>query len=221
MARTTIPALSTTKPNNGMALLARRLGRRHTSERNTPMDHQPDDLVGQPVDGVPKRDPDEYCNARRTRDGTFIGYCKRTSGWGTDRDNGRCSSHGGSGGSGDEHEGNDWASTHKAYSQSLVEDFLTDEEIERVKQFEELTETPQGAQAFARTAAGIAMEQFRRSGDQRFLQRVESICDTFGIAPEEVMRAEVDVNGQVDHDHTHDLDDNTRKVLDKMTGGDS
>jgi len=149
------------------------------------MDHQPDDLVGEPVDDVPTREPDEYCNARRTRDGTFTGYCKRTSGWGTERDSGRCSSHGGSGGSGDEHEGNDWAATHGAYSDSFVQDFLTEEEIERVRQAEDLLEEPESAQALARTVAGITLEQFRRTGDERFLRRYESISDTFGIAPDD------------------------------------
>ena len=56
----------------------------------------------------------------------------RPSGWGTEGDSGRCSSHGGSGGSGDEHEGNDWAAKHGAYSDSFVQDFLTEEEIERL-----------------------------------------------------------------------------------------
>lgn len=149
------------------------------------MDHQPDDLVGEPVDDVPEREPDEYCNARRTRGGTFIGYCQRTSGWGTERDSGRCSSHGGSGGSSDEHEGNDWAATHGAYSDSFVQDFLTEEEIERVRQAEDLLEEPESAQALARTVAGITLEQFRRTGDERFLRRYESISDTFGIAPDD------------------------------------
>jgi hypothetical protein len=149
------------------------------------MDHEPDDLVGEPVDDVPEREPDEYCNARRTRDGTFIGYCKRTSGWGTEGDSGRCSSHGGSGGSGDEHEGNDWAAKHGAYSDSFVQDFLTEEEIERVRQAEDLLEEPESAQALARTVAGITLEQFRRTGDERFLRRYESISDTFGIAPDD------------------------------------
>jgi hypothetical protein len=158
------------------------------------MEHQPDDLVGESVDDVPTREPGEYCNGRRTRDGIFIGYCKRTSGWGTDEDSGRCDWHGGSGGSSDEHEGNDWAATHGAYSKSFVKDFLRDEEIERVEQFEELAGSVEGAQAVARTAAGIALEQFRRTGDGRFLRRYESICDTFEIAPTD----ELELSGDVD-----------------------
>ena len=154
------------------------------------MEHQPDDLVGESVDDVPTREPSEYCNARRTRDGTFIAYCKRTSGWGTEEDSGRCSSHGGSGGSSNEHEGNDWAATHGAYSDSFVQNFLRDEEIERVRQAEDLLGKPESAQALARTVAGIALEQFRRTGDSRFVRRYESICDTFGIAPDDEIRHE-------------------------------
>lgn len=154
------------------------------------MDHEPDDLVGKPLEEVPERDPDEHCNARRTRDGRFVGYCKRTSGWGTDRDTGRCSSHGGSGGSSTEHEGNDWAATHGAYSESFVTNFLREEEIARVEQAEDLLGDPESAQGLARTVAAITLEQFRRTGDERFLRRYESICDTFNIAPDEVERRE-------------------------------
>jgi len=183
-------ALLTTKPSNGSAPGGPIAGRRNHSERNTPMEHQPDDLVGEPVGDAPMREPGEYCNGRRTRDGIFIGYCKRTSGWGTDEDSGRCDWHGGSGGSSDEHEGNDWATTHGAYSESFVENFLRDEEIERVRQAEDLLGKPESAQALARTIAGIALEQFRRTGDGRFLRRYESICDTFGIAPDDEIRHE-------------------------------
>lgn len=116
--------------------------------------------------------------------------CGQPAGYGTDLEDGKCKHHRGTSPDGESHEDNDWAATHGAYSASFVEDFLTDEEIERVHDFEELTETPQGAQAFARTAAGIAMEQFRRTGDQRFMQRAESICDTFGIAPADELAVE-------------------------------
>jgi len=120
--------------------------------------------------------------------------CGRTAGWGTEFDDGKCRQHRGTSPDGSSHQGNDWAATHKAYSQSFVEDFLTDEEIERVEQFQDITETPEGAQAMARTAAGIALEQFRRSGDERFLRRYESICDTFGIAPAD----ELELSGGLD-----------------------
>ncbi|MDS0280287.1 hypothetical protein NDI85_21110 [Halomicroarcula sp. S1AR25-4] len=70
------------------------------------MDQTEDDLVGHPIDDVPKRQPGDDCNARRTDDGRFVGYCNRTAGWGTDGDGGRCSTHGGSDDSGAP-EGND------------------------------------------------------------------------------------------------------------------
>ncbi|QRY26371.1 MULTISPECIES: hypothetical protein [Halobacterium] len=170
------------------------------------MEHAPDNLVGEPVDDVPEREPDEYCNARRTDGGTFVGYCQRTSGWGTDRDSGRCSSHGGA--SPGAEKGNDWAATHGAYSESFVEDFLTEEEIERVRQAEDLLGEAESAQALARTVAGITLEQFRRTGDQRFLQRYESICDTFGIAPAD----ELEINADVDQTTTHELGDDERDL---------
>lgn len=76
------------------------------------MDQTGDDFVGQPIGDVPKRQPDDECNARRTDDGRFVGYCNRTAGWGTNSSDGRCSTHGGSDDSGapegnDNAEGND------------------------------------------------------------------------------------------------------------------
>lgn len=97
---------------------------------------------------------------------------------------GKCRTHGGAEDSGAP-EGNQNASTHGAYSESFVEDFLTEEEQARVKQAEEILGTPEGAQDHARLAASIAMEQFRRTGDDRFLRRYESICDKAGIFPDE------------------------------------
>jgi hypothetical protein len=63
-----------------------------------------EDLVGKPIDQVPKRDPDDdNCNGRRTdrRDGetVFVGYCDLTPGWGTDHvGEGRCKHHDAPGG---------------------------------------------------------------------------------------------------------------------------
>lgn len=151
------------------------------------MEHQPDALLGKPIEDVPKVDADEHCNARRSRDGLFVGYCKRTAGWGTDSDGGRCSSHGGAGGA---PEGNDNAVTVAAWSESFVEDFLTEGEQKLVEDARELLGDDATAQTLGATAAGIALVQFRRTGDQRFLHRFESLCDTFEIAPEDVQRHE-------------------------------
>jgi len=79
------------------------------------MEPSEDDLIGQPVSDVPKRQPDADCNARRSDDGRFLGYCDRTAGWGTDTGEGRCRTHGGNGGA---PEGNANAASHELYSQS-------------------------------------------------------------------------------------------------------
>jgi hypothetical protein len=72
------------------------------------MEQTESDLIGKPLEAVPRREPDEDCNARRWRkrdgDSVFVGYCSRTAGWGTDSDNGRCRTHGQNGGA---PEGND------------------------------------------------------------------------------------------------------------------
>jgi hypothetical protein len=121
--------------------------------------------------------------------------CGLPAGWGTDFESGKCRHCRGTSPDGSSHEGNDFAATHGAYSESFVSDFLTDEEIARVEDAQELLDTPDGAQAHAKLMAAIAVEQFRRTGDDRFLRRYESICDKFGIAPAD----EVDVNMDADH----------------------
>lgn len=123
--------------------------------------------------------------------------CGLSAGWGTDTDSGPCKFHGGAGGTspdGSSHEGNDWAAKHGAYSESFVEDFLTDAEKAMVEQAQDVFDTPEGAKENAKLMAAITQMQFRRTGDERFLRRYESICDTFGIAPAD----EVDVSGELD-----------------------
>jgi hypothetical protein len=111
--------------------------------------------------------------------------CGRAAGWGTPNDSGRCRRHLGTSPDGSSHENNDWAAKHGAYSESFVSDFLTEEEIERVEKSREVLETPEGAQEDARLMASIYKEQFRRTGDERFARRYESICDKAGIFPDD------------------------------------
>lgn len=125
--------------------------------------------------------------------------CGLSAGWGTDNDTGPCKFHGGATEGGGAPEGNSNAAKHGAWSDSFVTDFLRDDEIERVRKAEDLLGEPETAQDVARTAAAIALEQFRRTGDDRFLRRYESICDTFGIAPADELEVsgEMDVNSSV------------------------
>lgn len=100
-----------------------------------------DELVGEPIDQVPQHEPtDESCMGRRweKEDGQqiFQGYCGAWPGKGTDHvGEGRCSKHGGAGGSGGqrEHSGapedNTNAVTHGAYADanSYYQNVLSDE----------------------------------------------------------------------------------------------
>lgn len=120
--------------------------------------------------------------------------CKAWAGQWTDFDTGKCGKHRGTNADGSSHDGNTNAAKHGAWADSFVTDFLTDKEIARVKDAEDLLGTPESAQGVARTAAAIALEQFRRTGDDRFLRRFESICDKFGIAPAD----ELELSGQME-----------------------
>ena len=130
---------------------------------------------------------DGRCNAQ-TRDG---GYCENYP----TGENDRCRMHGADGGA---KEGNNNAVTVAAWAEDFVTDFLRDDEIDRVKDFAEIAGEPESAQEAAGYAAGLALEQFRRTGDGRFLRRYESIMDTFNLAPDDEMNLNVDAEHTVD-----------------------
>jgi len=158
------------------------------------MDTNEDDLVGQPPEDVPKRDPtDEDCMAKRTDDGTFVGYCRAWPGRGTDHvGEGRCKNHGGlnSGANGQgAKEGNDNAATHYAYAEIATKS-LTEGEQAAFDEIEADLEDPTSAKGVARKAAAHCLLMGHRSGDERWFRRYESICDKFSIAPDEVERHE-------------------------------
>jgi tryptophan synthase beta subunit len=161
-----------------------------------------DDLVGDPAADVPKVRPDERCRGKKTdrrEDETvFAGYCGAWAGRGTDHvGEGRCKHHAGSSTGPTSEEGKETSSknavTHGAYAESFLE-YLTDEEIERINQAQEILDTPEGAQDHARLMASLAVEQYRRSQDERFLRRYEALCDKAGIFPAE----EIDHGGDVE-----------------------
>ena len=94
-------------------------------------------------------------------------------------------------------EGNTNAATVEAWSQSFVSDFLREEEIERVKRGADALGEPETAQELARQVAMVCLEQFRRTGDERFLRRYESICDKANIFPDDELALDVEQSGEV------------------------
>jgi len=138
---------------------------------------------------------ENVCGATK-RDGSGE-ECQLPAGWGTDNDSGRCKYHGGAGGTnadGSSHEGNDYAAKAGAWADDFFDGFLTEEEQRRVKEGVEVLGEDAGAQELGRFAAMLALEQFRRTGDDRFMRRYESICDKAGIFPDE--RKEVEMTGE-------------------------
>jgi len=154
---------------------------------------------------------DSRCNYEYTPGDKYdhdSGYCEAHP-----MDNGRCYHHGGQRENGGAPGDNDNAADHEAFRE-FFEEALTDGESQALRQAERLLDEPGSAQEVARTAAGIALVQFRRSGDERFLRRFESICDTFAIAPEEAQQ--IEVGGTVEHDHEHGVDEATRDLIDDL-----
>lgn len=120
------------------------------------------------------------------------GYCEAHP-----MDNGRCFHHGGQHENGGAPEGNDNAVTVAAWAEDFYEDFLTQAEQERVKKSAKILGDEAGAQEIGQHAASVCLEQFRRTGDERFMRRYESICDTFNLAPDDELDLGVDPEGDL------------------------
>lgn len=122
--------------------------------------------------------------------------CEAPAGRGTDFDDGKCKHHRGTSPDGSSHEGNDFAAKAGAWADEFFEDYLTEAEQRRVEEAKDVLGDDAGAKELGRHVAGLALEQFRRTGDERFLRRFESVCDKFGIAPAD----ELEVDGSLDLD---------------------
>ena len=115
-----------------------------------------------------------------------VPYCLLTAGHGTENPKRTgepgvaCTHHGGDSPAGEDN-GN---FRHGAFSEYFT-DHLTETEEEAFQDAREMLKEPESAQEVARSAATICLVQFRRTGDERFLRRFESICDKFAIAPED------------------------------------
>jgi len=151
------------------------------------------DEAGNPVH---PENPDRYICGRGKSEQTTstdhgrerddVDYCMLTAGHGT-KDPKRtgepgvaCTHHGGDSPRGEEN-GNFKTGAFSEYFTS----HLTDTEQTAFDEARQALEDPESAQEIARHAATICLVKFRRSGDERFLRRFESICDKFAIAPED------------------------------------
>lgn len=133
-------------------------------------------LIGRPMEVVPPVPPGWDCNARRWERNEeaddvriFVGYCKNRAGKGTDHvGEGRCKFHGGAADNVGRENGN---YRHGAYTADYPDD-LSRNPADVVENLHE--ETSAGREEIARTLAAISVNQFRRSGDPRFLERYEA-----------------------------------------------
>lgn len=153
--------------------------------------------------------------SKNGRDRDDVPYCLAAAGWGREEagePGDACKHHGAPGGP----EGNTKNLKHGAYREQFT-NHLTQAEQDAFDEAARLLEDPEGAQEVARIAATTALLQWQRSQDPEFLRRFESICEKFGLAPEEVLQ--VEHSGSVDHEHSHELDDKQRAHIDAITGG--
>lgn len=133
---------------------------RGKSDRTTPTDH------GRERDDVP--------------------YCLLAAGHGTSdpkrtgEPGAACTHHGG-----DSPMGPDNPAFRSGAFSKWFTSHLTEDEQAAFDDAREMLDDPEDAQEVAKHAAMLCLIQARRSGDERFYRRFESICDKFGIAPED------------------------------------
>ncbi|WP_089650102.1 hypothetical protein [Halobacterium hubeiense] len=158
----------------------------------------PTDEEGHPVHPDPDKDH-RICAATKSdrttptehgRERDDVEYCLLAAGWGVDDvKEGPCRKHTGAI---DNRGENNENFEHGAFSKYFTS-HLTDTEQDAFDDAREMLDEPEDAQEVAKTAASICLIKFRRSGDERFLRRFESICDKFGIAPAD----ELELSGSV------------------------
>lgn len=87
------------------------------------------ELIGSPIDDVPQKEPGDYCNARKSDDGTFEGYCGQQAGHRTEHQGeGRCWLHGGNSPRGEE---------SPQFKHGLFSDYLSEDDRRELEVIEE------------------------------------------------------------------------------------
>jgi len=138
------------------------------------------ELIGQSLDDVPKVEPGENCNGRKSRDGSFQGYCQATAGRGTDHTGtGRCKHHGGAGGGPSGKANGNYK--HGAFSKHLQSD-LSERETEAFEDLATALGDQEAAQDVVRELAAEALLKYKRSNDARFLREARQLLSEFNIA---------------------------------------
>ncbi|MFC3957555.1 hypothetical protein [Halovivax cerinus] len=146
-------------------------------EASPPVDEE--ELLDEPIDDVPKLLPGWYCNARRSDDGVFVGYCSNRAGKGTDHvGDGRCSFHGGAADNAGRENGN---YVHGAYSREFHAALLGFVESEHPGTIEAADSDPVARRRLGRYLASFALEKFARSEDPRHLCEFEMALENFGL----------------------------------------
>jgi hypothetical protein len=88
-----------------------------------------EELIGEPKENVPEREPGENCNARKTTDGIFEGYCGQNAGHRTEHQGeGRCWLHGGNSPRGED---------SPSFKHGLFSDYLSEDDREELEAIEE------------------------------------------------------------------------------------
>ena len=136
-----------------------------------------DELIGEPIENVPQKDPDYQCNARKSEKreegpNLFRGYCKNRAGKGTDHvGEGRCDRHGGASPRGED---------HPSFKHGLFSDHLSDEDREAMAAIEG-TSNPEALQSM------INYELLRLRRAVAYLEGEEDDSRTFFDAFERVL----------------------------------
>ncbi|WP_135827311.1 hypothetical protein [Halorussus halobius] len=158
----------------------------------------PTDEEGHPIHPDPDKShricaatkSDRTTSTEHGRERDDVEYCTLAAGWGVDgKSEGTCKHHLGAVDNRGENNPN---FEHGAFAEHFTS-HLTEDEKEAYEDARQMLDSHEGSQEVAKAAAAICLQQFRRSMDDRFLRRFESICDKFNITPPD----ELEVSGEV------------------------
>lgn len=185
----------------------------------------PTDSEGHPV----HPDPDKshrICAATKSdkttptdhgRERDEFDYCLLAAGWGVDgKSEGPCSHHTGAIDNRGENNPN---YEHGGYSRYLSPSNFEPEEEARVENISADLADAENRDDVFRALISDLFVRWDRTHDPRFMREIRQTLSEFGYTPEEARQVHVEHSGQVDHDHSHELDDRQRAHLDAITDG--
>lgn len=144
-------------------------------------------------------------------------YCLLAAGWGVDgKREGPCTHHTGAiDNRGENHPNYE----HGGYSKYLSRANFTEGDERRVANVAEDLSDPDTRDDVFLSFISDLWVRWDRTKDPRFAREIRQALNEFGYTPEEARQVHVEHSGSIDGKREVDLDEDTQRILDDLTGG--